>query len=79
MNRYFVWGSFIAVGALTFVLTLSVRLGLVVGLGAAACVWLSLARVTARWREGLPPFINAEDPEEVGAQLRALLEQRQPR
>lgn len=74
MNRYFVWGSFIAVGALTFVLTLSVRLGIVVGLGAAACVWLSLSRESARWREGLQPVINADQPEDVGAQIRALLE-----
>lgn len=73
MNRSFVWGSFIAVGFVTFVLTLSVRQGVAIGLFAALCVWFSLSQVTARWRDGLSPLIWAAGPEDAAEQLRLLL------
>ncbi|MGV3620240.1 MAG: hypothetical protein ACO1OB_05465 [Archangium sp.] len=77
MRWSYVWGSFVAATSVAFVLTSSVREGVALGLMAAACVWFSLSKVSKRWRTELAPFTNAIEPDEVGAQLRALVKQSQ--
>lgn len=76
MNWSYVWGSFVAASSVSFVLTGSVREGVALGLFAAACVWFSLANVSARWREGLAPFTTAREPDDVADQLRVMLSER---
>ena len=75
MRWSYVWGSFVAASSVAFVLTGSVREGVALGLFAAACVWFSLSKVSKRWAAELAPFTTASEPDEVGAQLRALVSQ----
>lgn len=65
MNGSYVWGTFVVVGVLGFLMTTSVRQGVALGLGAAVCVGFSLAGVAAQWREALSRFTSARSPEEV--------------
>lgn len=75
MRWSYVWGSFVAATSVAFVLTGSVREGVALGFIAAACVWFSLSNVSKRWREELAPFTTASEPDDVAAQLRALVSQ----
>ena len=76
MNASYVWGSFISVSAVTFVLTDSLRVGFAVGVFAAAGMAFVLSRVSAQWREQLKPYVSASDPGAVADELRAMLEHR---
>lgn len=76
MRWSYVWGSFVAATFVAFLMTGSVREGVALGLFAAACVWFSLSNVARRWREELAPFTTASEPDDVAAQLRALVAQR---
>jgi len=75
MNASYVWGSFISVSAVTFVLADSVRIGFAVGAFAAMSMWFALSRVAAQWREELKPFVSASEPGAAAEQLRAMLSQ----
>jgi len=76
MNASYIWGSFISVSAVTFVLADSVRIGFAVGAFAAVSMWFALSRVAAKWRSELKPFVSASEPDAVAEQLRAMLGQR---
>jgi hypothetical protein len=75
MNASYVWGSFISVSAVTFVLADSVRIGFAVGAFAAVSMWFALSRVAEQWRSELKPFVSASEPDAVAEQLRAMLGQ----
>jgi PAS domain-containing protein len=44
------WGTFVGFGALSFLLTSSISLGVVLGLAAAVTVWLATTNVAAEFR-----------------------------
>lgn len=73
MNASYVWGSFISVSAVTFVLADSARVGIAVGAFSAVCMAFVLSRVAAQWREQLKPFVSASEPGAVAEELRSML------
>lgn len=61
MNRLFtwVWGTFVGLAALTFLVTASVGTAIGLGLLAGACVWLATVRVTDQWKKRSDAFAAA--------------------